>query len=727
MKSKFLILPLLLLVYSLTLIEVFGDREATEHVYLTVSFLKVNLITYLDDLVCPDKEPLPSYCFGNTIRISNKLENVGNVNTTGNLSTSVLNTTPVEVQYNEWLFLNVSAGNFTFQNTSYNIRQQDEIGIFNVSSKFSYDKNSSNQSCEFWVFKDIGYLRTSAGEPPKIILMASPGKTSHPPYKLDMWLWLACGNTTVNLTTSTNEPGNWVSFTRDEVILLPTGELNFTEITVNVPNGTNYGTYYGWIYANAYGNLFHNNVTINLTIIVSPVDFYLKTKIPSDKKEVCQGSDVYAEVNITKIAPSGQTELNMTYRILYNGSVLGENKEIIALNDTFNSIIRIPILTVPSNSTLDYHTFLAILQYNGIYLESPDTFKVKSCITPPPTPPGGPGPSAPPKGITTPIKKLVLNLSTNILSVVTGNRTSFVATIENIGSQTIKSVKISIEGIPLNWIEIIPTSTDIPVNGIQGYLVIINVPKDAKTGVYQLKVKAIDDVESNIEILTLVIGENLKQIADLLIKEFEDAKSLADKSLLVENCMDVTVIKIIHDDAQYAYKRSLEEYNKENYAKAINWLEYAIPVERKVIARVDINLEMEMRASNASKIMIPPFYHPENQFIQAQAYYEEKNYEKICDPIEEIRKFIMVGLIFWPLIVIIIVFIVIIFIVFYRRRRKEERAGIMERVRGRLGFSGGEKILIIPYTSHLCYRFLYRPQSFVDRLILRFYAIHFSQ
>ena len=685
MKSKFLVLLLLLLVYSLNLIGVFGVDEATERIYLTVSFLKVDLSTYLDDLICPVAEPLPSYCFGNTIKISNELENVGNVNATGNLSTSVLNTTPIELQHYDWPFLNLSAGNSTFQNTSYSIRQEDEIGIFNVSSKFLYDKNYSAQSCNFWVYKDIGFLRTSAGEPGTIILTTSPGQTSQPPYILNMWLWLACDNTTVKMTTSYDEPGNWTSFSRNEILLLPTGEQNFTEITVTVPNGTVYGTYYGWIYANAYGNQFHRNVTINLTVIVSPLNFYLKTTIPPDKKEVCQGSDVYAEVNITKIAPPGQTELNMTYRILYNRSVLSEKKETLTLNDTLNSIIRIPILKIPSNAALDYHTFLALLQYNETWLQSSDMFKVKSCITLPQPTPGGPGPSAPPPP-PTPIKKLVLNLSTNILSAVTGNRTSFVATVENIGSQTIKSVKISIEGIPLNWIEIIPTSTDIPVKGIQGYLIMINVPSDAKTGVYQLKVKAIDDVESNTEILTLVIGENLKQIVDLLIKEFEDAKNLAEKSLLIEDCLDVTVIKIIHDDAEYAYKRGLEEYNKENYAKAINWFEYAIPAERKVIARVDINLEMELRASNASKIMIPPFYDPKKQFIQAQAYYEEKNYEKICDPIEEIRKLIMVGLIFWPLIVIIIVFVVIIFVIFYRRRRKEERTGIIERVRERLGF-----------------------------------------
>jgi len=680
-EAKILVLLVLLSLSLFIFVEAYGAEETATEVKLKVSPFEVILTTYIDGQVCPESPLIPNYCAGDIVNITNELKNLYYLDITGNLSTSVINTTPVEVQRNEWLYVTVPAENIVYRNTSYVVGGDDGLSIFDVNSIYFYDGNYSVQNCSFWVYKDIGELYASVD---KIVLTVAPGSstTYDPPLKLR--LYRACDNTTAQMNASSGAPGDWTSFNPQEIFLLPTGEENSTNITVTVPMDTDYGVYYGWIFANAYGNVFRRNVSINLTVIVAPVNFYLKTIILSDKKEVCQGGDIYAEVNITKLF-SGQADVNMTYQILYNGSVLNEKKETLTLNDTLNSTIRIPILQVPSDAELDYHTFLAILQSNGNLTGSSDTFKVISCITPPPAP--GPAPSPAPAPAPAPVKRLLLNLSTNLLSVVTGNRTSFVATVENIGTQTIKSVGTSIEGISSNWIEVIPKPTDIPVGGTQGYLVMINVPSDAKTGVYQLKVKATDNVESNTEILTLIIGENLKEIADLLLKEFEDAKLMADTSLLVEDCLDVTIIKTIHKDAEYAYQRGLEEYNKKDYAKAINWLEYAIPLERKVISRVDINLEMELRASNASKIIIPPFYEPEEQFTQAHIYFEGKDYEEICDPIEEIRKFIMVGLIFWPIIVIIIVFLVVIFVIFYRRKRKEERGGIIERVRERLGRS----------------------------------------
>jgi len=667
-----------------TLVEVYGAEEAATQIKLKISPFEVILTTYIDDQTCPEFPLIPHYCAEDVINISNELENLYYLNITGNLSTSVLNTTDREVQRDDWINVTVPAENITFRNTSYTIRGEDELGIFGVDSVFLYNGNYSVQNCSFWVYRDIGELYASMDT---IVLTTSPGNTTTYDPPLRLRLYRACDNTVVQMNVSSGEPGNWASFNPEEIFLLSTGEENSTNITVTVPNNTDYGVYYGWIFANAYGNVFHRNVSINLTVIVAPINFYLKTTVPPDKKEVCQGSDVYAEVNVTKLIP-GQLDINMTYQILYNGTVLAETKETLTLNDVLNSTIRVPILGVPSDAELDYHTFLSILQHNETWLESSDTFKVKYCITPPPPLPPSPGPSPAPAPSPAPVKKLLLNLSTDLLSVIVGNRTSFVATVENIGNTGVKDVKISIEGVPSEWIETIPLIVTIPVKGTQGYLVVINVPKNAKTGIYKLKVKATDDVESNIEILTLIIGKDLKEIADLLLKEFEDAKLMAERSLLVEDCLDVTIIKTIHKDAQYAYEKALEEYDRENYAQAINWLEYAIPLERKVVSRVDISLEMELRASNTSKIIIPPFYEPEEQFTQAHIYFEGKDYEEICDPIEEIRKFIMVGLIFWPIIIIIIVLLMIIFIIFYRRKRKEKRVSIMKRVRERLGKPG---------------------------------------
>jgi hypothetical protein len=421
-----------------------------------------------------------------------------------------------------------------------------------------------------------------------------------------------------------------------------------------------------------------------LTVVVTIIDFYVKTKIPEDKKEICLGSDIYAGVNITKISPPGEVDVNMTYQLLHEGSVIAERKENLTLNDTFNSTIRVPIITVPSNTPTGNYTFLSHLQHEDVFYESADKFIVKSCEVPKPPTGGGGGGGGPSGGKPPSKKELVLNLSTNILSATTGSKASFVATVENKGDLDVKDVKISIDGILSNWIEITPLIATITSKNTQGYLVIISVPSDARTGVYELEVQAVDELKSNSENLTLVVGRNMKEIADLMIVEYQKFSNRATQSLLVKDCIDVTTVKTMHDDAKLAFENGFEEYQKENYAQAINWFEYAIPLEQKVVARVDIDVEMELIASNSSKIIIPPFYKPENQFIQAQTYLEEKEYDKICDPIEVIRKFIMVGLVFWSGIAILLALIVILLVVFYRFKRRREKTKILEDVRKRL-------------------------------------------
>ena len=680
-KIFFLIIfPILLTLFALGIFqEFFIVVEAlTVAGKLTVpSPINVELTIYLDDQPCPSQ--LKAYCLGNEIKISNELKNVGGFDISGNLSTKIINSSYYVINQTDWFNVNVSSRETLYKNTSYTIRENDEKGIFSIISNYTYNGNYTNEICEFEVWKGIGNFLVSENE---LLFFIPPGKSRvyDPPLKLR--LQYACDNTIVNMNTSLNAPGNWTSFDPDKVFLLSTGEENSTNITVAVPIDINLGPYYGWIYANADGQ----QIPINLTVVVTIIDFYIKTKIPDDKKEVCQGRQIYAEVNITKISPSGKVDFNVTYQLLNEGNVIAETKENLTLNDTLNSTIRIPILTVPSNAPTGDYTFLSHLDYEQVFYESADEFKVKYCPEPPKEEDGGGGGGGvapPPTG--PPVKKqLVLNLSTNLISVTTGNRTSFVATVENTGNTGVEDVKISIEGIPSNWIETIPSIVNIPAKGTQGYLVIINVPSHADTGIYKLTVQATDDIQSNTDDLTLVIGRNIKEIADLMLIEYQKLLKEATESLLVEDCLDITLIKIMHEDAQLAFAKGLEEYEKKNYAKVVNWFEYAIPLEQKVISRVDISIEMELLASNSSKIIIPPFYESEEQFIRAQAYLEEKNYEDVCDPIVEIRKAILIGLIFWPGIVIIIVFLVILFVFFYKYRRRRERSKILEEVKKRL-------------------------------------------
>jgi hypothetical protein len=603
------------------------------------------------------------------------LENFGNVNVSGNFTHRIFNTTGRMIKQDDWLNQNISMHEIVYINTPYDIKREDETGIFTVIGNYSYDDSYASARCNFWVYKGIGNLLVFED---KLLFLIPPGKSRV--YPLNFTLQYACNNANVKINASSDELGSWTSFSPQEIVVPSTGMKNITLVNVTVPMDTELGPYYGWIYATADGQ----NVTINLTVIVTVLDFYIKTRIPQDKKDVCQGDQVYADVNITKIAPPGKVDFNMTYQLLNEGNVIAEMRENLTLNDTINSTIRVPILVVPSNAPTGNYTFLSHLENNQVFFESADEFKVNYCEKPK-LPGGGGGEGGgggkPP---VLPKTQLTLNLSTNLLSVITGDSTSFVATVENTGNSAVKDIKISIEGIPSEWVEAIPLTITIPERGTQGYLVIINVPVDAKVDVYRLKVQATDGVKSNVEELTLIIGKNLKEIADLMLIEYQNLSKDATQSLTVKDCLDVTVINTIHEDSKLAFEKGLAEYEKKNYAQAINWFEYAISLEQKVLARVDISIEMELVASNSSKIIIPPFYKPEQQFIQAQAYLEEKNYEKVCDPIEQIRKFIVVGLVFWPGIVIIIAILIIISVLFYRHKRRRQRARILEQVRKRL-------------------------------------------
>lgn len=286
--------------------------------------------------------------------------------------------------------------------------------------------------------------------------------------------------------------------------------------------------------------------------------------------------------------------------------------------------------------------------------------------------------------ISTESQNLKLSLSDELLTVIARNKTSFSATVNNTGTETIESVNISIEGIPKEWISVFPPIKDIFPEEVEKYLVVIDVPRNADSGIYQLRVKATDKVESNTENLTLIIGRNLKEIADLLLKELEGIKAESEKTLLIKKCLDITVIKTFHDDAELAFESGMKEYENKNYEKAINWLIYVIPVEEKVVSKADMTIKTELDTINMSKIFMLPFFKPEEQFRLSRIYLEEKNYEKICDSILEIRRFIMFNLLFWPGIIIFFVILFIVLFIFYKRKKEEKRTMILLRVKERL-------------------------------------------
>ena len=279
---------------------------------------------------------------------------------------------------------------------------------------------------------------------------------------------------------------------------------------------------------------------------------------------------------------------------------------------------------------------------------------------------------------------LNLRLSKTVLTVITGNRTSFIAFVNNIGTDTVESVNILIDGIPLNWVETTPSMTDITPKQTKEYLVMIKVSNDSETGIYELNVKAADKVESNTEILTLIIGRDPKEIADLLITEMNSARSLANQSLLVEECIDISLIKSMYHDAEIARENGLSEYQAENYVSAINWFEYAITKHEQVISGIKISVRSEIFAVEKSSIFKPPGINIEDQLNQVQNFLNENRHEKICDNLTNCRNLIMYGFIFWPLLVVIPLILIILLIINYRKHRQIERDKKIAEIKERL-------------------------------------------
>ena len=670
------------LVFS-TCILLYVERDAIATSELLERILLKIVGFRIDSTLSTDKD---SYCPPEVVNVTVKIENKGGRNATGELVVKIINLDDGTVIHSQtWSNVESLVGEPPkYYNSYYTVQNTNKPGLYTVESNFTYQEGVSYSSKEIRIKVGVGDLRVY---PREIRETIPSGKSKN--VTLTLGLEHACKDTILFLNKSVGDAGDWVSFSENNIFLSSFGTQNITDVIITV-NITPAGTYYGTIFANADDG--KTQIPIDLIINVTAIDFSLNVSVPSERKKICQGEGVYADLNITKYQPKNATvNISVTYQVRNPSNlILDEDNETLEINDT-PLLVKSPILFIPSNAELGYYTFLAILEYNSTFTQGYDIFEVISCITPP-QPPIGVGPGAPAL-ILPPVKPnyaLSLNLSTDILTVMTGNRTSFIAYVKNIGTDKVGSVKISISGISLGWISIIPISSDITPGSVEEYLVMINVPDNAKTGVYELKVKAVDKVESEIQILTLIIGKNPKEIADLMLIELKIARSSSKEALLVKDCIDLTTVLTFFNDAELAYNKGMEEYEKGDYGKAINWFEYAIPIHKKIISRVDIVIETEIKTSNSSRFIIPPILDAKKQFDMAESYFYQKKYEKICDPIIKIRNFIMIGLIFWPGILIFLIIVIIILVVLYRRKKRRESEKIMERVRERLSETPSE-------------------------------------
>lgn len=665
-KNKvFLVIFLLLFSYvfiNLVNAIIVGRLIVPSSVYARLSIL-------IDDEQCVEK----SYCPGQTVKITDKLENLRNVNLIGNLTTIILNTTNQEIHRETWA-VNLSVGEVLYKNTNYTVQEKDERGLYRVISNFTFGGNFSDSTCRFRVKKGIGTLFRY---PDVITGTIPPGRSKIYPAGIQLWLDEACNSTNAYLNTTTGIPSEWVSFFPNTVHLTPS-IINTTDVNITVPPITPEGVYdNGTIFAYADGQ----SVNVRLNITVSYVDFLLKVTLPN--KKVCEGNSIDAIVNITKILPPEDVNVNLTYKIVdVNGTTYDERRD---QNFTINENETIILSTLRPPSITGNYIFLVTLEHNLTLVSAYDTFDVDSCpvttipniINPPIQPPEE-------EILPSKVYNITLNVSDTILTVILGNRTSFFATVNNTGTEVVKSVKISIEGIPNEWITVYPSTKDIQPRIAEKYIIIINVPNTTDVGVYKLNVKATDGVESNTVVLTLVIGRNYKEISDLLLEELEKIKIEAERALLIKKCLNISIVEISYNDAEYAMTKGKEEYEKGEYEKAIDWYEYAMVTFTKVIQNVDIILEIELRNSNASKFLIPPFFKPEEQFRMVREYITLKNYEKICEPVVRIRRYILAGLIFWPMMFILLIILLILLVLYLRKHRKQKREVVLTEAKERI-------------------------------------------
>jgi len=607
------------------------------------------------------------YCPGEIVNLTNTIENIGD-RTTGNLFNVIRNPSSSIVNTTFWNDIILNMGQKKVYNSYYTVPSDPTTGTYTAEGNFTYDGKVEYATDNFQIFSGIGTLLYT---PPDKIEVTIESGSFNDDNQMEFWLVQSCENTFVIMNKSTGIPGDWVNFTNERVYT--TTQPNSTIVNISVPLGVMNKTYTGYIYFYPEGGSQHS---IDLIVHVTGLVFTMN--VIAVPKTVCIGNTVSGIVNVEK-NQEGPLDVNMTYRIVNTTNVIVERNTSLHFDNMTAQDVH--TFDVPPSLSEGIYTFTAILQYNQTQTQSSDTFQVIKCI---PTTTVPAGPAAAPAPLPIPTYGLSLRLSKNLLTVITGNKTSFIAFVNNTGTDTVESVKILTEGIPLNWIETLPTMSDISPGQVKEYLVVINVPSNAESGVYRLNVTATDNVESNTETLTLIIGRNPKEIADLLLSEIENVRYIANQSLLVEECIDISLIKSIYQDAEIARENGMKEYQSKNYVSAINWFEYAIPIYQQIVSRIDITLQVEIQNTKKSEFIIPPGFNPERQFSQAEIYLSDKNYEKVCDPIVKIRNFILIGLVFWPVIIIIGIILIIVLVLLYKKKREIDRERIIKKVKKRL-------------------------------------------
>lgn len=618
-----------------------------------------------------------SFCPPSNVTVIADLINVGNDIAVGNLAMNAYNIYGFNYMSGNWSGVSINPVEEKFYNISRQVSDYDPAGIYSAESNFSYYNTYAYSSLNFRIKQGIGTLVAS---PSRIEETALPGDT----IVKDIYLWLIypCHGASAHLNTTSGPPGSWVFFSSNPV-WLSTDIYNVTRsyIYIDLPSNTTAGDYVGQIDVLSEGQ----HVIIPLIIHIQPtIIFDVITEVLPQYKEVCAGNVVVAKVTATKIFPPGMIDINLTYRIEFNGTTYAERKETVAID---SSIQKYVTLTTLSNLPEGNYLFSTSLQYNSTNAYSYDLFSVKSCPIPttttvPPSPGGGGGRGLLPV-VTKPPSPISLELSRYRLYTILGNITGFIAKVENLMDKDVMAIRLDVSGVPIEWLKMSPYRLNLKPNETKSFVVAIDVPADADEGIYYLSIQAKDEYKSDERQLALIVAKDLKSLARLALENAENVSNRAN-GIRFLNCLGIGDLLKDLNDSNMILDSAKGEYEAGRYENTISLADFAVDSYEKIMTKAEGLMENVF--GKLPTFAFPPFseeFEKENEVLVGLMV--EKNYVEFCDSFRKIQNLSFYSTVEVVLIVSLISISMIILIAVYRRKKAREISTILERVKERLG------------------------------------------
>ncbi|MFH8080600.1 MAG: NEW3 domain-containing protein [Candidatus Aenigmatarchaeota archaeon] len=614
-----------------------------------------------------------AYCPNETINITSEVNNVGNLPTLFNLSKTILN------QYLE-IYDNVSWNdqpiNPLEKRVYYFLREvkdSDIAGMYHVIIDLNYSGMTIRNQTSFRIKQSYGTLVSS---PSFIEETVFPGDFINK--DLYLWLMFACNGVTVTLNKS-GEIKDWIYFSQNPVYLSPE-TWNYTRVLIfiDLPWNTLPGDYEGNIAA-----YINNEVVLNIPVkihVQTSAIFDVQTEVLPQYKESCKGGEVKAKINVLKMFPPGMMDVNLTYIVQQGSNAYAQKKETIAVVDNLEKIVSLNLPNADSG-LYTFHTILDVTSENWkVNISSYDTFNLIECKQP--AQPISGGETFPQMKIE--IKKLEIKANKYKIGGVVGNISSFEVKVKNTGEKELSSIKLKVDGVPNEWIYITPYKIDkLKVGEEKSFLVFIKPSLNAKEGVYQVNVKAVNEVESNEERLIFWLSTDERNLTLML---YEKAKMLKKNSseILLLNCLDISSLKMQMDEANNIFALAEEYMKKEDYKKSQEL--FLKVIEDYEILMEKANILMKGRYYKVKIFALPPFMKAVRDAKESvEVSIEMKDYKNFCPKINILIKYVSLSLLELFIMIIILLLAIYLAYVAYKKQKERKVEERLKEIKERLG------------------------------------------